>query len=118
MFARTTPAQLFPSVAWARDLEPERAQAPNRDLTAKVESLIEPRPPLRPGATWQTDQRLHEDPDFAALVEIMTAATADTLERLAVEHEGFEITGCWANVAPPGGAHHAHHHPNNFLSGV
>jgi hypothetical protein len=28
------------------------------------------------------------------------------------------ITGCWANVNPPGSYHPTHNHPNNFLSGV
>ncbi len=28
------------------------------------------------------------------------------------------ITGCWANVNPPGAYHPMHHHPNNYLSGV
>jgi uncharacterized protein (TIGR02466 family) len=28
------------------------------------------------------------------------------------------ITGCWANVNPPGSYHPTHAHPNNFLSGV
>jgi uncharacterized protein (TIGR02466 family) len=28
------------------------------------------------------------------------------------------ITGCWANINPPGAYHPTHHHPNNYLSGV
>ena len=39
------------------------------------------------------------------------------LEFLKLGHQGFEITGCWANVNGPGAAHAIHHHPNNFLSG-
>ena len=32
--------------------------------------LTSPRPPLVPGQNWQTDQTLHECPEFAGLVEI------------------------------------------------
>jgi uncharacterized protein (TIGR02466 family) len=28
------------------------------------------------------------------------------------------VTGCWANINPPGAYHPVHHHPNNYLSGV
>lgn len=28
------------------------------------------------------------------------------------------VTGCWANVSPPGACHHEHTHPDNFPSGV
>lgn len=28
------------------------------------------------------------------------------------------ITGCWANINPPGSYHPTHNHPNNYLSGV
>lgn len=28
------------------------------------------------------------------------------------------ITGCWANINPPGTYHPTHNHPNNYLSGV
>ena len=30
----------------------------------------------------------------------------------------LRVTGCWANVNPPGASHRMHAHPNNFLSGV
>ena len=30
----------------------------------------------------------------------------------------MSITGCWANINPPGAYHPTHNHPNNYLSGV
>ncbi len=40
------------------------------------------------------------------------------LDFVAVSHDGFAITGCWANIAAPGAPHKIHTHPNNYLSGV
>jgi uncharacterized protein (TIGR02466 family) len=40
------------------------------------------------------------------------------LRFLRIAYEVVEISGCWANILAPGAAHKAHHHPNNFLSGV
>jgi uncharacterized protein (TIGR02466 family) len=51
-------------------------------------------------------------------VRAIEAAVREVLEFLKLGHRDLQITGCWANVAAPGGWHRMHAHPNNFLSGV
>ncbi|MGF1611130.1 MAG: TIGR02466 family protein [Kiloniellales bacterium] len=108
----------FATMVWSYDLAPELAEPMNRRLLAKLDALLTPRPPLQPGQTWQTDQRLHRLSEFAELVGYINEAASRVMEILQVEHEGFEITGCWANINPPGEPHTPHNHPNNYLSGV
>ena len=45
-------------------------------------------------------------------------AVADVLDAIATKHDEVKITGCWANISPPGSGHDSHMHPNNFLSAV
>ena len=44
-------------------------------------------------------------------------AALNVLAYLEVENQDIAITGCGANVNPPGAQHIRHNHPNNFLSG-
>jgi uncharacterized protein (TIGR02466 family) len=118
IFEQTQALTLFPTFVWAHDLPAAAAQELNRHLEQAILKLIEPRPKLLPGQTWQTHQDLHRRPEFAELVRLIRSAAAGVLDYLQVEHEGFEITGCWANVNPDGSPHSTHTHPNNYLSGV
>ncbi len=116
MDAKMVPVQIFPTVVWAWDLP--QGPAMNGGLAAFVDGLLTPRPPVAPGASWQTAQDLQERPELAELVAAIRSAGETVLNELRVQYEDFEITGCWANIAPPGGAHQPHHHGNNYLSGV
>ncbi len=49
------------------------------------------------------------------MVEIAAKSVA---EYLHIEQYPMMITGCWANINPPGTYHPTHNHPNNYLSGV
>jgi len=118
MFKATQAVPLFPTMVWTHDLKPEVYEPMNKRMMAQLDAMLTPRPPLQTGQTWQTDQRLHELEAFADLVAIIETATNGVLDFLEVEHEGFQITGCWANVNPPGSPHSPHTHPNNYLSGV
>lgn len=109
---------LFPTTVWSHDLTPEIHEPMNRRLLAQLDAMLTPRPAVKPGQTWQTDQRLHHLPEFAELVGYIEEAAAKVFDFLQVEERGFEITGCWANINPPGGPHMPHTHPNNYLSGV
>lgn len=49
------------------------------------------------------------------MVEIAAKSVAQYLQ---IEQYPMMITGCWANINPPGTYHPTHNHPNNYLSGV
>lgn len=110
---------LFVTPLWVFELAPEIASRINAGLEERIEAALTPRPPIKPGETWQTDQNLHLMPEFAELDRhIRRAAHFVFDEVLALVYEDFLITGCWANINPVGAAHKEHQHPNNFLSGV
>ena len=118
MFENLSVQELFPTPLWICDLTEAQARRLNAQLKARIAALIEPRPPIELGSTWQTDPVLHELPEFADFIEIVRAAARGAFEFLGVSYEAFEITGCWANVNPRGGINSSHNHPNNYLSGV
>jgi uncharacterized protein (TIGR02466 family) len=51
-------------------------------------------------------------------VKLLEMAARGVARHLQVEHYPMMITGCWANINPPGAYHPTHNHPNNYLSGV
>jgi uncharacterized protein (TIGR02466 family) len=89
-----------------------------RALEGQLGKLTDALDGLTPGRSWQSGHTLHENPEQAELVKAINALADNVLRFLHVGHDGFEITGCWANVNALGARHHTHHHPNNFLSGV
>ena len=110
--------EIFPTPVWVVDLKPEAARVLNARLLAEIEKLIAPRPKVQLGANWQTDPVLHTRPEFAEFVGLVESAARGVLRFLKLDHLPVQITGCWANVNPPGAYHPMHHHPNNYLSGV
>lgn len=110
--------ECFPTPIWTLDLPPDQAAAMNARLLEEIERLIAPRPALKPGTNWQTDPILQELPEFADLKALILKAAGTVGEALKLKSRRFRITGCWANVNPPGGRNSAHTHPNNYLSGV
>ena len=90
----------------------------NAKLRAEVEKIISPRPKVPSGSNWQTPHDLHTRPAFADLANLIEIASKSVAEYLHLERFPMMITGCWANVNPPGSYHPTHNHPNNFLSGV
>ena len=118
MFKNAVVKPIFPTNLWIYDLEPEIAEPLNRRLFQELDELTSPRPSLPPGKNWQTEQTLHELKQFSELVGIFLEACDQVLDAMEVEHDGFRVTGCWANFNPKGSFHIPHHHPNNFLSGV
>ena len=118
MFAQVTEQPIFPTTIWVFDLEPEIAGPMNGRLLKDLNDLTSPRPPLVPGQNWQTDQTLHECPEFAELVDIFMKVSRNVLDKIEIDYEELEITGCWANMNPKGSFHVAHTHPNNYLSGI
>ena len=109
---------LFPTRVLAFDLEPAAAQALNAPLKTEIERLLTPRPALQPGQTWQTHHDLHRMAAFQPFVRLVMAAAGEWAAEQRWARRDLAITGCWANVNPPGLPHNAHNHPNNLLSGV
>jgi len=103
---------------WIADLDDSTREPLNRHLLTTIEALIEPREPLGVGGSWQTDPTLHRRAEFSDFLAIVLKTAKGALEFLDVDYEGFECTGCWANINPTGGKNSSHTHPNNYLSGV
>jgi len=116
-YVRSTVLTLFPTLVWRTEL---RDAVRERIMAATEAELARAGAPrdLAPGHSWQSHAALHEAPDLAELVAVILRMAGAVLDFLQVGHDGFAITGCWANVNAPGAAHPIHHHPNNFLSGV
>jgi uncharacterized protein (TIGR02466 family) len=110
--------EIFPTPLWIVDLKPVAAAALNIQLKAEIERLIAPRPVIPAGSNWQTPQDLHTRPAFAEFVKLAEMAARGVTRFLQIDQYPMSITGCWANINPPGAYHPMHHHPNNYLSGV
>jgi len=114
---KTDAVTLFPTFVWRTRLAPVTSEPLNRELQDLLDKLLGGRE-LSFGEKLQTEQTLHLRPEMSVLVELANGAVESILDFLKVEHAGFAITGCWANVGAPGSPHKMHSHPNNFLSGV
>ena len=110
--------ELFPTSIWIVDLKPAEAGPFNANLKAEIENIISPRPKVPAGSNWQTPQDLHTRPAFADFVKLVELAARGVARFLQIDQHPMTITGCWANINPPGAYHPTHNHPNNYLSGV
>jgi uncharacterized protein (TIGR02466 family) len=110
--------ELFPTPLWVVDLKAAEAAPFNARLKAEIEKIVSPRPKVPAGSNWQTPQDLHTRPAFADFVKLVEVAARGVARFLQVDQYPRTITGCWANINPPGAYHPTHHHPNNYLSGV
>lgn len=110
--------ELFPTPLWVLDIAAADAAALNAKLKAEIERLIAPRPNVPPGSNWQTPHDLHTRAEFAEFTQLVEIAGRSVAQFLQLEQYPMMITGCWANINPPGAYHPTHCHPNNYLSGV
>jgi uncharacterized protein (TIGR02466 family) len=109
---------LFPTLVWQFELTHEARDDVNRNKLKSLDSLRPVPATMKPGRGWQSGQGLHELAAFQGLVSHIHDVVGSILEFLRAGYDKVEITGCWANISPPGASHKAHSHPNNFLSGV
>ena len=115
MFAKSTAQACFPTLVWIRDLEASIATRLNREYTQHFRAFID----AAPGeTTLQSSQDLHRHAEFSELVNAINTMAQDILNFLEADHNGVQISGCWANFGAPGADHIAHRHVNNYLSGV
>jgi uncharacterized protein (TIGR02466 family) len=110
--------ELFPTPLWVFDVAPVEAAGFNAKLKAGIEEIIAPRPNVPSGSNWQTPHDLHTRPAFAEFVRLVEIAAGSGAQSLQLDQYPMMITGCWANINPPGSHHPTHNHPNNYLSGV
>ena len=109
---------LFPTLVWKMQLSRDTYEPINEKIKAKLTALARATPDLSPNGKLQTDQTLQQLPEFDELSDIINGAATGVLDFLKIIYESVEITGCWANISPPGDGHRPHTHPNNYLSGV
>ncbi len=109
---------MFPTFVWQSMIKEEIHQKLNRDIIQKLTTLRQSIPEADHFSSWQSDPDLHEFAEFQPLISLVKVAAESVFAFLKVGHEGFELTGCWANMNVAGTTHKMHSHPNNFLSGV
>ncbi len=112
------PLQIFPTFLFTYDLDPAQAEPLNAAISKLVWDLLDLPPNPMPGQNINTHHDLHKRPGMEPLLEVYSAAIEQTIEKLKVQHQGWAITGCWANINKPGISHVAHNHPNNWLAAV
>jgi uncharacterized protein (TIGR02466 family) len=118
VFAATDVLRMFPTFVWKAELEPEVHRGINKDIIHELERMRRSGPQPAPGQAWQSGSELHKRDEFHQLASCVNHAVRRVLDFLKIGGVDFGITGCWANMNPPGAAHAIHSHPNNFLSGV
>lgn len=109
---------LFPTLVWKMQLSRDTYEPINAKIESKLMELAQATPELSTNGKLQTDQTLHHLPEFQDLNNIINGAATGVLDFLKIVYESLELTGCWANISPPGDGHRPHTHPNNYLSGV
>ena len=110
---------MFPTLVWKFDLASDAQERVTGTVLAALEKLHRPVSYGQAAARgWQSGTGLHTLDEFHELVSYIEDAARAVIRFLRIGNAGMEITGCWANVNPPGASHGLHSHPNNFLSGV
>lgn len=115
----STVHSLFPTLVWEARLAREAYAPLNDAILRRLAALRRGAPDPPAGSGWQSSVTLHRCEELAPLLAAIDRLAKGVLEFLRIgECEALRITGCWANMNPPGAAHRMHAHPNNFLSGV
>lgn len=110
--------RLFPSFVWKSRIEPGRRAAIAAAVLPVLQGLMDEDGDGAAGLARQSRHGLHGLPELAQLMASIQQGMDDVLAFLKIGAGARQITGCWANVNPPGAGHALHTHPNNFLSGV
>jgi len=110
--------RLFPTFVWKSRLEEEARLPIQRAILGSIGALRAGLGEPGAGEVWQSRHGLHTLPELGLFLGHVRRGVEQVLAVLSIGAPAFEVTGCWANVAAPGGAVRMHSHPNNFLSGV
>lgn len=117
-FAKSNTFAFFPTYVWAHDVAPEDRDAIEASVGARLKELLPADGQLAVGRSYQTRTDMQTDAAFARLLALAEEAARAALAFLDYAPLPLRVTGCWANVSPPGVHHPEHLHPNNVLSGV
>ena len=118
LLASTSAHALFPAMVWEFQLKSEAHGPIDGALERVLSELRASLASLARGKGWQSGHGLHRRSELKELVSAVEGAAGAVLRFLKIGAGELEITGCWANVLPPGAAHPMHQHPNNYLSGI
>jgi uncharacterized protein (TIGR02466 family) len=118
MFETKKALPLFPTTVRSFQIPTDAFRRINGGLRIMLDRLIAAAPDQNHEGGWQTEHDLHTLPEMEELNGYFMNAVNDVISVLSTKHREVEITGCWANISPPGGSHTSHMHPNNFLSAV
>jgi len=118
MFQTKKTLPLFPTTIWSFQIPADSSGPINTRLRNKLDQLIAAAPGQIPTGGWQTEHDLHTLPEMEELNGYFMNAVNEAIRALSIKHKDVKITGCWANIGPPGSSHNVHNHPNNFLSAV
>lgn len=116
MFQAKKAVSLFPTTIWLFQIPAEAHGRINAELRCKFNALIAAAPDENHEGGWQTEHDLHTLPEMRELTGHFMNAVDEVLDIISTKDRNVKITGCWANIGPPGSGHDSHMHPNNFLS--
>lgn len=109
---------VFPTLIWKFELSAAARAEVDAGIVAALDGLHPAAEAMKPGQGWQSQRDLHRLDGLRPLCGRVEDAARSILHFLHVGAGALKITGCWANINPPGAVHRMHSHPNNFLSGV
>jgi uncharacterized protein (TIGR02466 family) len=102
MFADAKIVNLFPTAIWAHTLTPEDAETVSRKTLDAIETLKAESPARASDEAWQTERKLHTQPEFLVIAGLIKDAVEGVLGKLQAEAGNVTIDGLWATVVPPG----------------
>ena len=107
---------IFPTPFWKRELNPTIRKMVNNNIETKIRELMGDHPVDK---KWQSaEKQLHTLPELGPVADAVLSVANTALGDMCVAHKGMYISGCWANINPPGVGHTPHTHPNNYLACV
>ena len=102
VFAATDVLRMFPTFVWKAELEPEVQRRLNKSIVHRLERIRRSSREPASGQGWQSGHELHKWDEFRELGFCVNHAVRRVLDFLKIGEVDFEITGCWANMNPPG----------------
>lgn len=104
---------IFPTPIWRIKInnheEINKALLENFELMMKKDNRD-------PKKKWNSERSLQNRDFMFPLNKEVGRIGTEVLKTYGARHNGFAITGAWANINPSKQKHHPHSHPNNFLA--
>jgi uncharacterized protein (TIGR02466 family) len=109
--------ELFPTMVAVFECEAFEREAPA--WRAAVAEAVEERQTKLGTPQHQTEDRLHERPELAGLIDFFRRSAAEYMHTLKYRSAlELRLQCCWATVAVRGARFDLHQHANSFLSGA